>query len=67
MNNIKIGWSQPTKTEDTLSDGSKVYGVFISGDYDIQIHCVTEQDAENLINVWEHSVIGLEISRYPLP
>jgi len=39
MNDIKR-YSISALTEDILSDGSKVYGVFISGDYDIQFHCI---------------------------
>jgi len=61
--NIKIGYSEPTLTENILSDTSKVYGVSIKGDYDIEISCRDKQTAKNLINVWDHSVVGIVISR----
>ncbi len=59
---MKIGYSEPTLTKDSLSDGSEVYGVFISGDHDILIHCVDEQAAKNLIAVWNHGVVDVDIS-----
>ena len=62
---MKTRYSEATLTEETLSDGSIVYGVFISGDYDIEIGCRDKQAAENLIRVWNHSVISLEISLEP--
>ena len=59
---IKLGYSEPTLTEETVSDGSKVYGVFISGDYDLQIQCVDQSAAENLIKVWHHGVVDVEVT-----
>lgn len=59
---MKIGYSEPTLTKDILSDGSTVYGVFISGDKDIQLHCLDQNAAENLISVWTHGVIDVEIN-----
>ncbi len=58
-----LGYSEPVLTKDTLSDGSKVYGVFISGDYDLKISCVDKESAENLIKVWDCGVVGVAISR----
>lgn len=55
-------YSQPALTEDTLSDGSKVYGVFISGDCDIQIQCTNKALAESLIMLWDTTVIDVEVS-----
>ena len=55
------GYSEPTITIDILSDGSEVYGVLISGDYDIQINCKDVHAAENLLDVWDHSVVSVDI------
>ena len=60
---VKIGYSEPALTEEKLSDGSKVYGVFLSGDYDLQIDCTDKDAAENLIKVWNHGVVSLEVMR----
>jgi len=59
---MKVGYSEATLTQDTLSDGSRVFGVFVSGDRDIQIDCVDEDSANNLISVWNHSVVNIDIS-----
>ena len=59
---MKIGYSEPTLTEETLSDDSKAYGVFISGDRDIELACIDKLAAENPIAVWNYSVVSVDIT-----
>ena len=61
MTDIKLGYSTPTIVVSTLSDGSKVFGVFMSGDKDITLHCIDEHAATNLCKILDFSVVDIDI------
>jgi hypothetical protein len=53
------------KFAETLSDGSKVFNVGISMErgHDIVVACIDEDAADNLVAVWEHGVISVDLVR----
>ncbi len=62
MPDIKLGYAEPMLTKKKLGDGSVVFGVLIVGDDLIHIHCIDENSAENLMDVWNFSVLGVDIN-----
>lgn len=46
-------WSIPEIIQSELTDGSMVYGVYISGEQDVEIYCISYQAAEKLRAVLE--------------
>ncbi len=61
MPDIKLGYAEPMLTKKKLGDGSVVFGVLIVGDHLIHIRCIDENSAENLMDVWNFSVVGVDI------
>lgn len=62
MGKFRLGYDKPIHTLDILSDGSEVHGMALFGDREIKIHCIDEQTALNLISVWDHGVVDVDVS-----